>query len=265
MRQLEELARVRGAFRGWPGLAAKAFLWKHLRLPNREIDVTTRSGTTLTAPLVHNIGAVYTAIDVFAFGAYECDWDLEEAPVVIDIGANIGAWVLRLAEVRPRVTGICYEPDPAAASYLTRNLQMNGLAERVEIRPEAVSDRTGTASLFQAEPGDGTSSLHPVSHTVPFERQARVRTLAFSEAVEQARGDVSLVKMDCEGAEYDIVAGSPPGAWDRVKRIVVEYHPAPRERLEALRSRFVDLGFAVIKERHRSASEGTFWFAREPN
>ena len=57
---------------------------------------------------------------------------------------------------------------------------LNGLEERVEFRSEAVSDRTGTVSLFQAEPGDGASSLHSVSHAIHFERETRVRKAAKS-------------------------------------------------------------------------------------
>lgn len=265
MRELEELAKIRATFRGWLGLAAKGLLWKHLNLPDREIRVTTRCGTTITAPLVRNIGALYTAIDVFALDAYECEWELEHDPVVVDIGANIGAWVLRLAEQRPSVTGVCYEPDPAAASYLKRNVEGNGLAARVEVRSEAVSDRTGTALLYQAEPGDGTSSLRSVSHVSHFERETPVRTVSFSDVIERMTGRVSLLKIDCEGAEYDIVGRSPPGAWEQVKRVVVEYHPAPAEKVEALRSRLTELGFNVVKERRRGDGEGTLWLARSAN
>jgi FkbM family methyltransferase len=265
MRQLEELTKIRAAFHGWLGVAAKGFLWKHVSLPEREVKIRTRGGTTMTAPLVRNIGALYTAIDVFALDAYECEWELEDDPVVIDIGANIGAWVLRLAEQRPRMTGICYEPDPAAGSYLTRNLELNDLATRVEVRSEAVSDRTGTALLHQAEPGDGTSSLQSVSHVSHFERETRVRTVSFSDAIGQVTPEVSLLKIDCEGSEYDIIGRSAPGAWERVKRVVVEYHPAPTEKVEALRARLTELGFNVIKERRRGDGEGTLWFARSAN
>jgi FkbM family methyltransferase len=265
MGRLDELTKIRAAFRGWLGITAKGFLWKHVGLPEREVKLRTRGGTTIAAPLVHNIGALYTAIDVFALDAYECEWELEDDPIVIDIGANIGAWVLRLAEQHPQVTGVCYEPDPAAASYLTRNLEVNGLAARVGVRSEAVSDQTGTALLHQAEPGDGTSSLRSVSHVSHFQRETRVPTVSFSDAIEHVTGDVSLLKIDCEGAEYDIVKSSPPDAWQRVKRIVVEYHPAPPEKVEALRARLTELGFSVIKERLRGDGEGTLWLARSGN
>jgi FkbM family methyltransferase len=263
VRAVRELAKIRAAFREWPAIAAKGFLWKHLSLPNREIEFKSHGGTAIVAPLVHNIGALYTAIDVFALDAYGCDWELEADPVVVDIGANIGAWVLRLAEQRPGLTAVCYEPDPAAASYLKRNLVLNGLEERVNVRSEAISDRTGIASLFQARPGDGTSSLRPVSHAVRFERETSVRTVSFSKAMERIEGEVSLIKIDCEGAEYDIVCHTPLDAWERIKRVVVEYHPAPAEKLDALRGRFGDLGFTMIKERRRTIGEGTFWLARD--
>lgn len=265
MSRLEELAKIRSAFRGWLGIAAKGFLWKHTRLPERDTQLQTRAGTTITAPLVRNVGALYTAIDVFALNAYECGWELEENPVVVDIGANIGAWVLRLAEQRPRLRGVCFEPDPVAVSYLTRNLHTNGLADRVEVRSEAVSDQTGTAWLHQAEPGDGTSSLRSVSHVSHFERETPVRTVSFSDAIEQVAGNVSLLKVDCEGTEYDIVASSPVEAWRQVERVVVEYHPAPAEKVEALRSRLTSLGFSTIKERRRGDGEGTLWLARSEN
>jgi FkbM family methyltransferase len=265
MRALDEMTRMRAAFRGWLGLTAKGLLWKHLSLPQREIQVRTRDGTTIIAPLVRNIGALYTAVDVFALDAYECDWELEDEPVVVDIGANIGSWVLRLAEQRPRLKGLCYEPDPAAVAYLTRNLEANGLAERVEARAEAVSARTGTALLHQAEPGDGTSSLRTVSHVSHFERDTPVRTVSFSDAIQEVHGHVSLLKIDCEGAEYDIVGRSPADAWQQVKRVVIEYHPAPPDKIEALRDRFADLGYALIKERRRGEAEGTLWLVRNRN
>ena len=262
MRALDELMKIRAAFRGWPRIAALGLLWKHLSLPEREIRVRTRRGTTITAPLVRNIGALYTAIDVFALGAYDCEWELEDEPIVIDIGANIGAWVLWLAEQRPQLTGVCYEPDAAAVPYLKRNLEANGLAERVEVRSDAVSEQSGTALLHQAEPGDGTSSLRSVSHVSHFQRTTAVRTMSFRDAIEQVTGDVSLLKIDCEGAEYDIVRSSPPDAWRHVKRVVIEYHPAPAEEVEALRHRFAALGFATLKDRRRGNVEGTLWLVR---
>lgn len=216
----------------------------------------------MVAPLVRNVGALYTAVDVFALRAYEHDWELEENPIVVDIGANVGAWVVWLSEKRPGLKGTSYEPDPQAAAYLRRNLELNSLADRVEVREEAVSDHTGTARLFQARPGDGTSSLSSVSHAAEFERDSVVPTVSFDDVVGRIEGEISLVKIDCEGAEYDIVGSSSPEAWNRVKRVVIEYHPAPAKKRDALRVRLGELGYTVVRERQRSGDEGTLWLVR---
>jgi FkbM family methyltransferase len=263
VRVARDLAQVRAAFHEWPSVAVKGFLWKHLSLPRREIEFRSRAGTRIAAPLAPNVGALYTAIEVFAQGAYECDWELEKNPVVVDIGANIGAAILWHAERWPRLSGVCYEPDPAAASYLRRNLAANRLAERVEVRDEAVTDRTGTAALFQEQPGGGASSLEPTSPVVSFERHTQVATVAFTEAIERGPGDISLVKMDCEGAEYPIVESSSPESWSRVRRIVMEYHPTAPGRHDALRKRLGEFGLAVIKEDRRGGGLGTLWLQRD--
>jgi FkbM family methyltransferase len=262
MRAVHDVAAMRTAFRGWPVIAAKGYLWKRFGFPAREITIRSRGGTRISAPLVQNVGALYTALDVFAFGAYENDWELEDEPFIVDIGANIGAWALWVAERRPRLRGTCYEPDPAAVTYLRRNLELNGLEESIEVRAEAVSDQTGTATLFQARPGDGTSSLASTSHITSFERETRVPTVSLSDALERIDGEVSLLKIDCEGAEYDLISRAPASALKRVKRIVLEYHPASPDMLEALRGRLEETGLATVKESRRSADEGTLWLSR---
>ena len=263
MRAVTELAGVRATFKGWPSIAAKGFLWKHFELPRREIVIRSRGGTSIVAPLVHNVGALYGALEVFALRAYDHEWQLEQAPVILDIGANIGAWTLWVSEKRPGARGTCYEPDPAAAAYLRRNLELNGLQAQVDVRTEAVSDQTGTASLFQAHPGEGSSSLQQTSPVATFDRETTVPTVSFNEVVGRIESEeISIVKMDCEGAEYDILEHSSADAWARVKRVVLEYHPTAPGRHDHLRQRFAELGFSEAREDRRPGGLGTLWLAR---
>jgi FkbM family methyltransferase len=262
MRAVHELSEVKAAFRQWPSIAVKGFLWKHLDLPRRELQIQSRLGTRMVIPLVRNVGALYGAIEVFALAQYDYDWKLGRDPFVVDVGANVGAWLLWLAERQPGLSGVCYEPDPAARAFLERNLELNGLADTVEIRPEAVSDQTGTAALYQSEPGEGASSLYPDSPVVQFERETTVQTLSFAEAMKRIDGEVALLKLDCEGAEYKILRGSPPEAWQRVRRVVLEYHPAKRAEQVSMRRRFGELGFSVMQERRNAADLGTLWLER---
>ncbi len=53
----------------------------------------------------------------------------------------------------------------------------------------------------------------------------------------------TIVKMDCEGAEYAAILTSPPGTWDSVEHVILEYHPVPGAHFSDLRRRLEDLGF----------------------
>jgi NAD(P)-dependent dehydrogenase (short-subunit alcohol dehydrogenase family) len=57
-----------------------------------------------------------------------------------------------------------------------------------------------------------------------------VPTTSLAEIVD-AHGEIDLLKLDCEGAEYGIVAATPAAAWARVGSVRIEYHAGQAEEL----------------------------------
>lgn len=64
--------------------------------------------------------------------------------------------------------------------------------------------------------------------------------------------DVSFVKMDCEGAELDVLSNFHPGEWLNVRRLVFEYSFTKRPEI----SSFVDVVEKLEKEGFEVAYEG---------
>jgi FkbM family methyltransferase len=127
--------------------------------------------------------------------------------IVLDVGANIGFYAVPVALLGATVA--CFEPAPATLDVLRTNIERNGVSERVAIFDCALSDFDGTASFTvdrDAENhivvGDGDDAA-----VVPM----TVRTLD-SFAVEHAelfdRGPVTLMKVDAEGFDEQVLAGS---------------------------------------------------------
>lgn len=118
----------------------------------------------------------------------------------LDIGAWIGPTVLYGARRARRV--YCFEPDPVAFRYLAWNLELNALSN-VSAFSVALSQHVGLARMasFGGEAGDSmTSLLNDGAHG------SDVVTLGwqdFSKSADLSR--VSLVKMDIEGAEFDVL------------------------------------------------------------
>lgn len=119
----------------------------------------------------------------------------------IDIGAWIGPTVLHAAKQCKQV--YCFEPDPTALRFLNWNLDLNEL-HNVHALGVAVAAEAGLLKMatFGDNPGDSKTSL------LQNEAQYFVHVLAitWAEFVQKAQPEnVSLIKIDTEGAEFDLV------------------------------------------------------------
>ncbi len=142
---------------------------------------------------------------------------------VVDIGANIGYYSVvagKLVGEKGRV--IAFEPDPVAASFIRKNLELNGLSN-VTVEQKAVSNAPGSIRLFLSEENKGDHRIYqPEGEERPF---VDVEAVALDDYF--AGGSTpDVVKIDTQGAELAIfrgMAGTVKRADDFV--ITVEYSP----------------------------------------
>ena len=75
---------------------------------------------------------------------------------------------------------------------------------------------------------------------------------------------VDLLKMDCEGAEYEILYSTPSSHLQRISEIRMEYHnlDSGDRHVEGLKRFFAQSGFAVTHLRPASETGGTLWARR---
>jgi len=255
MRRFARLARelklLRRAFRNWPRVALTGLLWRHLPLPRRSLTVVSRRGTRIAVPLGPRAGALYPVLEVFAFDEYAYGWELEDEPCVVDVGAHVGAFTLWLAERYPRLRAVCFEPDPDAFVYLERNTA--GLA--ATLHQCAVGAGGGTGTLHRPIAGGAISTLRTTAGD-----EVDVEIVSLEEALA-GLADVSLLKLDCEGCEYDLVLDTPPAPWRLVRRVVLEYHAVPGRDPSSLVERLGSLGLRLVSASPQNGV-GTYWFSR---
>lgn len=159
-------------------------------------------------------------------------------PRILDCGANIGVATLHYLRSYPRARVTAFEPDPNIVPILRRNLERNG-GDRVEIVEAAVWTCDGELD-FVCEGADGSRLISDPSTT---EHRTRVRTVDLRRFLTEP---VDLVKLDIEGAEFDVVA-SVHDHLENVKNLVIECHvnsdrPSDLARILATLS---DAGFRV--------------------
>ncbi len=138
--------------------------------------------------------------------------------VVVDIGAQIGCFSLLAAQRGARV--LSFEPFPANFAALTRNLELNRGAH---VRPfrAAVTGKSETRQMFLPDDGGHTGrfSLHPGRGSKTVDTQC----LSLDEVIaDNDLTGVDLLKVDCQGSEYEILYGTRASTFERIRAIIVE-------------------------------------------
>jgi FkbM family methyltransferase len=180
------------------------------------------------------------------------------ASLVLDIGANIGAHTLDLAQlVGPNGRVIAFEPTDYAFRKLCRNLELNPQLEgRITachcFLTEHDEDRVPSA-IYSSWPLAREAGLH-AKHLGREMRteSARARSLD-SVLSELADRKVELIKLDVDGFECDVLGGATVLLRDVRPIFVMELSPYVLEEhgtsLEQLLSYFVPNGYSFYDER----------------
>ena len=144
--------------------------------------------------------------------------------VVIDAGANVGSYTLLFAiwaGAEGRV--FAFEPAPDAREGLRRHVELNGLADRVEIGPFALSSMVGSVR-FHVDGASGTNAIAVASDRAAA-RAIEVETTTIDAFCEGHRLRPDVVKIDVEGAELDVIKGARQVLARPGVHAFVEFHP----------------------------------------
>lgn len=229
--------------------------------PNQEMTFRLRNGCVVVSPNAD--GARFPIYEIFADDAYRLEWmcaDLPKDLRVLDIGGQIGCFSLAVARRGKDVRVHTYEASPVSASYVQRNVSGNGLDDQVTVYAEALSGHAGTFTFVDSGTASGHNGL-----TAPegLGTEVTVECNTFDEAVRRLDGRVDLVKIDVEGAEYDILLKSDPASWATVQRMVMEYHPLEGHHLDELTDFLARVGLHEAEHiRGTRAGLGVMWLSR---
>ena len=163
-----------------------------------------------------------------------------EPKVILDVGSNIGTSILFFHEKFPAARIYGFEPHPETFRILQQNV---GSIPSVEVFNYALGAADARISVtfdgadfsrFMIKPGDMnwpgpvTTNECEVRHA-----GAVMKNLGVTHA--------DLIKIDCEGAEYDVLSSLPEALLRRCKWIAGEMHDASAFHLLALLAPHFDL------------------------
>ncbi|WP_404382168.1 FkbM family methyltransferase [Caenispirillum salinarum] len=151
-----------------------------------------------------------------------------ERPEVIDVGANIGQFLVALRACRPDARYAGFEPNARNYGYLQRLIALNGWPD-VDAFPVALSESFGVANLgVRKESFDVFASLAHDVHDAGFFRRTQSVLMTTGDSMVEALGmeRVRLLKVDVEGAELEVLRGFGRTLAAHAPYVVFEMLPA---------------------------------------
>jgi FkbM family methyltransferase len=144
---------------------------------------------------------------------------------VLDIGANRGVFSVLCALNGSSV--VAYEPHPETYQELLKTIRNNGVSETVIPIEKAVASHSGRMELIWGGNSVSGSLITEKQIWEPGELESRTNTrtvdlVAFEDAVGDAEWD--CVKVDIEGAEFELFANAAAESLKKIKFLTMECH-----------------------------------------
>ena len=232
-------------------------------------------------------------LDHHVDGYFSHGIELPTEATVIDVGANIGVFGVRTLQRGTGIKVIACEPVPAIFECLQDNARRHGDGQFIPLEC-GISSTPGTAR-FTYYPNSPALSTSKPDHWTPetleeavdgslknppadlwfikylprfvskwFALRMRQKAKTFectlktisNLIVEYELSSIDLLKIDCEGAEYDCLVGIDKNDWGKVKQVVVEVHDID-DGLRKVQSRLEEMGLREQVIEQEAALEGT--------
>ncbi|MFA6321108.1 MAG: FkbM family methyltransferase [Candidatus Omnitrophota bacterium] len=142
---------------------------------------------------------------------------------VIDIGANIGDTAILFCQKGAKAV-YAYEPHPFFFDTANKNIQLNNLNNKIVMKSYGVGaseliikvkDDTmfGPTGVFGSKKASGNEGID-------------IKVVPFSKIIEDVK-NIDVLKMDCEGAEFEAILSCPPELLRKIKVMAIEFHDNP--------------------------------------
>lgn len=177
--------------------------------------------------------------EIFTYNGYG-QLPLPPRAYVVDVGANIGLFLLRVKDQCPDAEVIAFEPMPDLAEVVRRNVELRGYQD-VTVIEVGLGDVAQTAVPFTYYPMlPSNSTRYPQSDERLKESMARTYPERLLERMSRSREilidvgrlstyladdrPIDLLKIDTSGSEIVVLRGIDRRHWPLIRRMVFDVH-----------------------------------------
>jgi FkbM family methyltransferase len=175
--------------------------------------------------------------------------DVKKCRTVIDIGAHIGLFSVFCGMLNPQCKIFCFEIDKDNFGKLEENIK-NCKVKNVIPFNWAVTDKSGVIDYYA---GGDCSEFSTTQISFPNNRKpivdeglnpaGKVKSITLNEVIEENNIDsVDFLKLDCEGAEFEILYATTEKNLKKINKMGGEYHEYGKYTIDDLIAYFSKFG-----------------------
>ena len=194
--------------------------WLATRLLKNQEDtlLKKRDFKYFTLHYIRPYEVLKTYKEIFVEEIYKFD-TTKTHPVILDCGANIGISTIYFKTIYPNAIVHAFEPDAALFEILSKNIHGNQF-KQVELHKAAIWTEHTTLSFENK--GSEASHIDTTGQS-----DNKVEAIKLSSILANL-DSVDFLKMDIEGAEYEVVKDCAPYL-HKIENFFLEYHGKANE------------------------------------
>ena len=230
--------------RNWPNVFFNYFGIVH----NKYINFKFRNGESIKIRNVENendTSGLATIWEIFIMKNYSSKgMEIKNEDIIIDVGANIGVFSLYSSKRAKNGKVYAYEPFKTHYKRFLDNIKINNI-KNISAFNLAVGGKKQKRELFINE---SSSGMHSLVFGENSKKKEIINCITLKDIFKENKiKKCDFLKIDCEGAEYEIIYNTPKEILKKIKKISLEFDNIDKEKKNCffLKSFLEENGFKV--------------------
>ncbi len=182
---------------------------------------------------------------------------LKSQDLIVDVGAHRGFFTIYCRSFNSQVPIIAVEPEIQNIKALKKHLLINNITD-VEIIEAGLAATSDERWLKRSSDSHNHVLALPEEELKSIEN-VMVKTLTL-ESASKDYSEISLLKMDIEGGEYEIFETMSDKMYNKIDYVIMEYHNIGHLNYKIIETLLREHGFGVqIFPSHFDKTMGFLW------
>ncbi len=150
------------------------------------------------------------------------EFKIKEKDIVVDIGAHVGYFSIYSSINAKNGKIFAFEPYSKSFEVLKKNLEINQITNVIP-QNLGVTKESGTSTLYFKKNYAIGNSIYKNTDS---DSNIEIKTISLQDIIKNnSLQRINILKLDCEGAEYQILLNLDHQTLEKIDKIVSEIHP----------------------------------------